>query len=96
MLELGDGQSLILERQGNLFVPSPDYARKPFGPIVRAMDRDGLIEADGEYKIILEEDKLRINGKRQPEQVHRKYMDLFERTQGYAISGKTKIEISND
>ncbi len=95
-LELNNGDVLLLERRGNVFAPSPGYARRPFGPIISSMNREGLIDADGEYKIILEEDKLRINGKRQPDAVHQKYLDMFRRTQGYAVSGKTKIEISND
>jgi hypothetical protein len=69
--------------------------REPFSSLTSMMDRDGLINAEGEYSIILEEDKLRVNGKKMPDDVHQKYLKLFERTQGYPVTGKTKIEISN-
>ncbi|HLF63594.1 MAG TPA: M56 family metallopeptidase [Saprospiraceae bacterium] len=95
MMELEHARILQLDEEGNLFAPHPRHSREPFGPITSAMERDGLIDTNGEYSIILEEDRLRINGKRMSDDVHEKYLDLFERTQGYRISGKSKIEISN-
>jgi len=69
--------------------------REPFGQITSAMDRDGMIDKDGDYTIVLEEGKLKVNGKRMPDEVHQKYLEIFERSQGYSVSGKTKIEISS-
>jgi hypothetical protein len=68
--------------------------REPFGRITSAMERDGLIDRDGEYNIVLEEDKLKVNGKRMPDEVHQKYLEIFEKSQGYKVEGKTKIEIA--
>ncbi len=95
VMELEHARIMQLDNEGNLRVINSFMSDEPFGPITSAMDREGLIEADGDYNIILEEDKLRINGKRMPDNVHEKYLDLFERTQGYRLSGKSKIEISN-
>jgi hypothetical protein len=69
--------------------------RDPFWPITEAMDRDGLINTNGQYSIVLDENKLKVNGKRMIPEMHQKYLELFEKTQGYPINGKTKIEISN-
>jgi hypothetical protein len=94
-MELERAHILRLDEEGNLLALR-SAERDPFRSLKSAMARDGLIDQDGEYSILLDQDKLRINGKRMPDDVHEKYLDLFERTQGYRLSGKSKIEISND
>jgi hypothetical protein len=92
-IETENGERFMIAGQGQprAFATSPG---RPFGALTHRMDRDGLIDADGSYSIVLEEDKLRINGKRMPDEVHQKYLEIFERTQGYPVTGKTKIEIT--
>lgn len=90
-------RALILQSQGdgNFMVARAARDSKPFNSITSSMEREGLIDADREYNIILEADKLRVNGKRMSEDVHQRYLKLFERSQGYRLEGKSKIEISN-
>jgi hypothetical protein len=60
------------------------------------MERDGLIDLDEDYSILLTEKKLKINGKKMSGETLEKYKKMFEKTHGYPIEGKTTIELSND
>jgi hypothetical protein len=92
--ELLGGQMHVSPRDGQDNVLFIARQREPFGRITSAMEQDGLIDRNGEYNIVLEEDKLKVNGKRMPDEVHQKYLEIFERSQGYKVTGKTKIEIA--
>jgi hypothetical protein len=88
-------RALVLEGNRLGYLHPSRRALDPLDPIKESLENDGLIDADDNYSVILEADKLRINGKRMPDEVHQRYLELFQRTQGYAITGKSRFEISN-
>ncbi|MDX1477665.1 MAG: M56 family metallopeptidase [Saprospiraceae bacterium] len=66
------------------------------GRILGEMEREGLIDADSDYSVVLTEKKLKINGKKMPDDTLEKYKKIFRKVYGHDISGKTKIEFSNE
>ena len=58
------------------------------------MVKDGLVEPGEEIEIQLTPDRLKINGKKMPDEVHQKYLDMYEKKQGVELSGKSKVEFT--
>ncbi len=67
----------------------------------RALLRDGLIEAEQPWTLELSNRKMKVNGKSVSPQIHRKYVELYERFHGtaakkwkvrYAVPGKRTSE----
>ncbi len=86
--------------QGHLF--SADDLRgtlsvrsTPSDRFLSSMAKEGLIDPSGSYHILLTESRLRIDGKRMPDNVHQKYLGLYEKIYGAPVTGKTRIELSN-
>ncbi len=58
------------------------------------MVNDGLVEPGEEIEIQLTPDKLKINGKKMPDEVHQKYLEMYEKKQGVELSGKSRVEFT--
>lgn len=58
-----------------------------------AMLEDGLIESRNNYKLELDEKRLKVNNKRQPDKLHQKYIQLYERTTGKEFGDDNKITL---
>ncbi len=56
------------------------------------MIEEGLVQPGEEAEVILTPDKLKINGKKMPENIHRKYLRMYEEQQGVELSGKSRVE----
>jgi hypothetical protein len=56
------------------------------------MISDGLIGSEEEVEVVLTPDKLKIDGKKMPEDVHQKYLRMYEEQQGVELSGSSRIE----
>ncbi len=57
--------------------------------------QDGLIEPGASWSLELSDKKMKVNGKKMPEEVHQRYVELYERFHG-TPSGKWKIEYRNE
>ncbi len=57
--------------------------------IEKELKNDGFMSAGGNYTFKLKENKLRINGKKQPQDIYEKYKDIYERYTGSDLSGST-------
>jgi len=58
----------------------------------------GLINKGESFKIELSQDKLKVNGKKQPDSLRNEFLQLYKKTKGKALSknGKFKYEIEID
>ena len=59
-----------------------------------AMVADGLIKPGEEVEVQLTPDKLKINGKKMDEELHQKYLRMYERQQGVELSGNSRVEFT--
>lgn len=76
-----------LERQ--LYVmPSPRLS------LSDEMVEDGLIQPGEEVQVQLTPDKLKINGHKMSDELHQKYLRMYERQQGVELSGNSRVEFS--
>lgn len=55
--------------------------------IEAALLEDGLIESTDEYSFALKKDKLKINGKKQPKNILKKYLSIYESIMGTKLTG---------
>lgn len=71
----------------------------------RALLRDGLIKEGAPWSLVLSDRKMKVNGKSVPAQIHRKYVELYERFHGkgaqkwkvrYAVPGERTSKRSAD
>ncbi|MGB4849407.1 MAG: M56 family metallopeptidase [Saprospiraceae bacterium] len=53
---------------------------------------EGLVQPGEEADILLTPDKLKINGKKMPENIHQKYLRMYEEQQGVELSGNSRVE----
>ena len=58
------------------------------------MIQDGLVEPGNEVEVQLTPDKLKINGEKMPENIHQKYLKMYEQQQGIELSGNSKVEFT--
>jgi hypothetical protein len=56
--------------------------------------RDGLVESGMEVEVQLTPDRLKIDGKKMPDDVHQKYLRIYEQQQGIKLSGKSRVEFT--
>lgn len=70
--------------------------KRPADRILEEMDEEGLIESEGSNEILLTEKRLKINGEKMPDEVHEKYIRMYEKTTGVPVTSKTKIELKTD
>ncbi len=64
----------------------------PFGRLSREMQKDGILEPNKLNRVQLTRKHLKINGDKQPSNLHNKYLRLYESLTGFALNGKTKLE----
>ncbi len=65
--------------------------------LISQMKADGLIaKKANDYKVELSGKKLKINGKKQPEHIHQKYLDLYESLSGFEMDEKSKVVINKN
>ncbi len=71
---------------------------RSFSPMTRRMNMtdaligEGLVQPGEEADILLTPDKLKINGKKMPENIHQKYLKMYEEQQGVELSGNSRVE----
>jgi len=58
------------------------------------MVRDGLIQPGQEVQVQLTPDKLKINGHKVSDEVHDKYLRIYEHQQGVELSGNSRVEFT--
>ncbi|KAA3623507.1 MAG: hypothetical protein DWQ02_24420 [Bacteroidetes bacterium] len=91
---LGNG---IYINDGNDVVVFGSHGRNHSGALVKALMADGLIDKDSdEYKVELSGKKLKVNGKKQPDHIHQKYLELYERLSGFELDEKSKVVIRHN
>jgi bla regulator protein blaR1 len=61
--------------------------------LLAELKRDYLVTNPNDYEVELTGKKLKVNGKKQPANLHRKYLDLYERYHGEPLSEKGVFEI---
>jgi beta-lactamase regulating signal transducer with metallopeptidase domain len=64
----------------------------PVMNITDAMIEEGFVEPGEEAEILLTPDKLKINGEKMPDDVHQRYLQMYEDQQGVELSGNSRIE----
>lgn len=80
--------------QDNMDFFSPKRDRNLEELIGQQMNTDGVLIAGRENKIELSGKSLKINGKKQPSYVHKKYLNLFETETGIPLNRKSKLNFS--
>ncbi len=60
----------------------------------RQLLEDGMIEGKRNYDLLLSDRKMKINGRRLPDTVHEKYLELYERITGNKLEGRIAISKS--
>jgi hypothetical protein len=60
---------------------------------VKQMLADGLISSDKDYSFYLNKKKFTVNGKRQPDEIQRKYLRLYEKLNGSSVSGSFSWQV---
>jgi beta-lactamase regulating signal transducer with metallopeptidase domain len=68
--------------------------RSPQSALTNQLIRDKLIDPDQEAEVLLTPDKLRIDGKKMPDNLHKKYLDLYEAQQGDPLTGNSRVEFT--
>ena len=58
------------------------------------MIQDGLVEPGNEVEVQLTPDKLKINGEKMPENIHQKYLKMYEEQQGVELSGNSRVQFT--
>ncbi len=58
------------------------------------MVKDGLVAPGSEIEVQLTPNRLKINGEKMPDNIHQKYLKLYEAQQGVELSGKSKVEFT--
>lgn len=69
------------------------FNRKVKEGIEKEMLTDRLIEKGAHYRLDLTEQHFRLNGKKQPEKLHQKYLKLFQELSGQSIKEGINISI---
>jgi beta-lactamase regulating signal transducer with metallopeptidase domain len=70
------------------FAPSPRLSMS------EEMVVDGLIQPGQEVEVQLTPDKLKINGQKVSDELHEKYLRIYERQQGVELSGNSRVEFT--
>jgi hypothetical protein len=52
------------------------------------------VEPGDEVEIQLTPDKLKINGEKMPDNIHQKYLRMYEQQQGMELSGNSRVEFT--
>ncbi|HXR80915.1 MAG TPA: hypothetical protein VN763_08355, partial [Saprospiraceae bacterium] len=70
------------------FAPSPRLS------LSEEMVQDGLIEPGQEVEVQLTPDKLKVNGHKVSDELHEKYLRMYEHQQGIELSGNSRVEFT--
>jgi len=74
-------------------IAKPDLGgSKPANKIEKELNRDGLLEVGSYNKVELTMKHLKINGDKQPKNLHSKYMSLYVNLTGFPMTKSTKLE----
>jgi len=84
---LVDRQYRIAEQQALLAVPYPRST------LEEEMIREGLIEPGENFSYELTPDQFKLNGKKLPDGLHEKYLELYERIHKAPLIGKSKVSV---
>lgn len=65
---------------------------------VKQLLADGIISSDKNYSFYLDKRKFTVNGKREPDEIHNKYLRLYEKLNGSSVSGSFswQVQVSSD
>jgi len=62
----------------------------------RALMSDGLLENMEKYKMSLSELEMRVNGKVQPDEIRKKYLEYYRSLSGHALKNADSIRIEKN
>ncbi len=88
-------------RRAEIELPRADGPAAPKPPVkwMEALERqlteDGFIEPGQSWSLELSDKRMKVNGRKMPEGVHRRYVELYERFHGKP-SGKWKVAYRNE
>jgi len=86
---LAPSEDLARELEHQLYViPSPRLS------LSDEMVEDGLIQPGEEAQVQLTPDKLKINGHKMSDELHEKYLRMYEHQQGVELSGNSRVEFT--
>ncbi|MBK7476805.1 MAG: M48 family metalloprotease [Haliscomenobacter sp.] len=71
----------------------PSWGQTPQQRIERSLINDGLIDSKGTYRFELTDRALKIDGQKQPDNIHRKYLKLYEQASGIDWDPKSRVVI---
>ncbi len=74
---------------------APEPPVKWMEALERQLIEDGLIEPGQSWSLELSDKRMKVNGRKMPEDVHQRYVELYARYHGKP-SGKWKIEYRNE
>ena len=72
---------------------APSWGQTPQQRIERSLLNDGLIDSKGGYRFELTDRALKIDGQKQPDNIHRKYLKLYEQASGIDWDPKSRVVI---
>ena len=86
---LAPDEDLARELEHQLYrMPSPRLS------LSDEMVEDGLIKPGEEVQVQLTPDKLKINGHKMSDELHEKYLRIYEHQQGVELSGNSRVEFT--
>jgi len=74
--------------------PMPFGHASPQSVLTEQLVRDGLVDPGDPVDVLLTPDKLRIDGKRMPDNLHEKYLRLYEAQTGDELAGNSRVEFT--
>lgn len=60
------------------------------------LEKDNLMKSGGKYRVEISPNELIINGNKQSDAMHKKYLGIYEGSTGRTLSGKGKVTIENN
>jgi len=86
--------TLDLETEIDVMNAQLDFFNKTIKKgIEKEMRADGLLKRGQKYSLELNNKILRVNGKKQSDELHQKYLKLYQRLSGQSLKGGTSISI---
>lgn len=86
--------TLDLETELDLMNVQLDFFNKTIKKgLEKEMRADGLLKSGQKYSLELNNKVLRVNGKKQSDQLHQKYLKLYQKLSGQSLKGGSNISI---
>ncbi|UYZ59168.1 M56 family metallopeptidase [Hymenobacter latericus] len=63
---------------------------------IKELSKEGLISDPSSFQLLLNNSRMVVNGKEQPESMRRKFLDLWAKHTGRTMSGSTSLSISRN